>query len=70
MGRAAPAEARDPFEPPVMRRVLANVLVSRGGEAAELYVVYLTPRCAQLFDGEQRFRKIFRAPNLAVWSLV
>jgi hypothetical protein len=94
----------NPFELPVMRRALANLLASavptypgrpfeqcsspgtrrtpagqfgesswngtsRGREAGELYIVYLTPRCARLFDAERRFRKVFRAPSLAVWSL-
>jgi SAM-dependent methyltransferase len=59
----------NPFELPVMRCVLDNLLASRRREAGELYIVYLTPRCARLFDAERRFRKVFRAPSLAIWSL-
>jgi len=59
----------NPFELPVMRCVVANLLASRWREAEELYVIYLTPRCARLFDQEPRFQRIFRAPSLGVWSL-
>ena len=57
----------NPFEAPVMERVVANVRRSLEREPRALVVVYFTPLCAQAWDGFEPLRRMPGSVDPAVY---
>jgi predicted RNA methylase len=56
----------NPFERPVMRAVIANLL----SHSDTVYVIYYNPVHADLFDNDNRFLRQEGCPNTRIWKIV